>query len=174
MKVLNEPITVERGKEGVILLQLTVPFGCDYYKDKEKFLSCPLAVELKTQQLSKCVGITSNNLCGTKFTNENWNEVRNIVVHHNTKFDYKISTIHRVKLSTVQFPSHPIWSNVELPVIQVQYTFIYFWKGNPIVLLCVSLLLLCGSYILLTFESERLLHCFKINNTLPDHISSSR
>ncbi|XP_078309581.1 von Willebrand factor D and EGF domain-containing protein-like [Crassostrea virginica] len=73
--VLNEPITVERGKEGVIVLQLTVPFGCYYDKEEEKFWPCSLNVELKTQQLSKCGGITSNSLCGTSFNNEKWNEI---------------------------------------------------------------------------------------------------
>lgn len=168
MKVVNEPITVERGKEGVIVLQLTVPFGCYYDKEAEKFWPCQLKVELKTQQLSQCGGITSNNLCGTHFINERWNEVRNIVVHHNTEFDYKISSIHRVKLSTLPLNSHPIWSNVELPVVQVQYTVTYFLKRNPIVLLCVITFAL-WMLILLTFESERLLHCFKIKHIARSH-----
>nr|XP_022298863.1 von Willebrand factor D and EGF domain-containing protein-like isoform X2 [Crassostrea virginica] len=119
IKVLNEPITVERGKKGVIVLQLTVPFGCYYDKEEEKFWPCSLNVELKTQQLSKCGGITSNSLCGTSFNNEKWNELRNIFVHHNNEFDYKISSVHRVKLSTLPFNSHPIWSNIELPVVQI-------------------------------------------------------
>ena len=91
-------------------------------------MSCSLNVELKTQQLSKCGGITSNSLCGTSFNNEKWNEVRNISVHHNNEFNYKISSVHRVKLSTLPLNSHPIWSYIELPVVQVQYTVTYYFN----------------------------------------------
>ena len=117
--MVNEPITVERGKKGLILLKLTVPFVCDYDKETKRVMPCSLNVEFKTQQRSKCGGITSNSLCGTSFRNDKWNEVKSLSVQHINEFSYKISSVHRVKLSTLPLLSHPIWSNIELPVLQV-------------------------------------------------------
>lgn len=92
---------------------------CDYEKKTKRVMSCSLNVELKTQQRSKCGGITSNNLCGTSFTYDKWNDVKSISVKHINEFSYKISSVHRVKLLTMPLLSHPIWSNIELPVLQV-------------------------------------------------------
>nr|XP_022298866.1 von Willebrand factor D and EGF domain-containing protein-like isoform X2 [Crassostrea virginica] len=119
VKIVNEPITVERGKKGLILLKLTVPFVCDYDKETKRVMPCSLNVEFKTQQRSKCGGITSNSLCGTSFRNDKWNEVKSLSVQHINEFSYKISSVHRVKLSTLPLLSHPIWSNIELPVLQI-------------------------------------------------------
>lgn len=59
MQDLNEPVTVKRGKECVILLQLTVQFGfLIYYNgDEQKNLPCLLNVELRTLQNLECGGI---------------------------------------------------------------------------------------------------------------------
>ena len=92
---------------------------CDYDKETKRVMPCSLNVEFKTQQRSKCGGITSNSLCGTSFRNDKWNEVKSLSVQHINEFSYKISSVHRVKLSTTPFLSHPIWSNIELPVLQV-------------------------------------------------------
>lgn len=121
MQDLNEPVTVERGMEGVILLQLTVQFGCFIYYDgdEQKNSPCSLNVELRTLQNLECGGIKTQSLCGTKFQNENWNTVRRVVVQHTNDLNYKLSSMYLVKLFTLPMESHPIWSNVEIPEVKV-------------------------------------------------------
>lgn len=121
VQVLNEPVTVERGKEGVILLQLTVPFGCFIYYDgdEKKVSPCSLNVELRNRQYIECGGIKTQSLCGTKFQNENWHAVKRVVVRHTNEFNYQVSAMHLVKLFTLPMESHSIWSNVEIPDVKV-------------------------------------------------------
>lgn len=120
MKVLNEPVTVERGKGSVILLQLTVPFGCYFYYDggEKKRLPCLLDVELKNRKHTVCGGIKAVSLCGTKFQNEHWDAVKMIVIQHTNDLNYVLST-YSIKLFTLEMLSHPIWSNVEIPEVKV-------------------------------------------------------
>lgn len=121
MQVLHEPVTVERGKEGALLLQLTVPFGCFIYYDgnEQKTSPCSLNVELRTLQNLECGGIKTQSLCGTKFQNENWNTVRRVVIQHTNDLNYKVSSMYLVKLFTLPMESHPIWSNVGIPEVKV-------------------------------------------------------
>lgn len=120
MQVLNEPVTVERGKEGVISLQLTVPFGCYFYYDgdEKKRLPCFLNVELRNRQHIECEGIKTQSLCGTKFQNEHWDAVNRVFVQHTNDLKYLVS-MYVVKLFTLQMESHPIWSNVEISEVKV-------------------------------------------------------
>lgn len=121
LQVLHEPVIVERGREGVIQLQLTVPFGCFMYYDgdEKKVSPCSLHVELKNQQYIECGGIQSQSLCGTIFLNENWNAVKKVVVRHMNDVNYQVPAMHLVKFFTLQMESHSIWSNVEIPEVKV-------------------------------------------------------
>lgn len=117
LQVLHEPVTVERGREGVIQLQLTVPFGC--FRDEKKVSPCSLHVELKNQQYIECGGIHFQSVCGTIFLNENWNAVKTVVVRHMNDVNYQVPAMHLVKLFTLPMKSHSIWSNVEIPEVKV-------------------------------------------------------
>lgn len=122
MQVLHEPVTVERGKEGLIQLQLTVPFGCfmHYDGDEKKVDPCSLHVELKNQQYTECGNnIQPQSFCGTIFLNEHWNAVKKVVIRHMNDVNYQVPAMHLVKFFTLPMGSHSIWSNVEIPEVKV-------------------------------------------------------
>lgn len=120
LQILNEPITVPRGKEGVIRIQLTVPFGC--YNTSGIVVNCKLTIEMKTPQSSNCDQIQGLDGCGIAIEKNNWREVYTLRVQHSdASVNYRKTLVHRVQLHTLSMESHPVWSDVTLREVQVRY-----------------------------------------------------
>ncbi|XP_062621129.1 von Willebrand factor D and EGF domain-containing protein-like [Saccostrea cucullata] len=118
LKILNEPIIVQRGKEGVIRMQLTVPFGCFFNPGDD--ISCKLTVEAKTPQRSSCNDIKGIGSCGVGIERKSWNAVQSVMIkNEDLTLDYKASPVHYIQFHTTAMPSHEIWSNVILQEVQI-------------------------------------------------------